>query len=458
VVDTAKLARHLVSRNEARDRKLSTLARLFRATRSPDHRALHDASATVDVLLALIGRATDLGVTSVQELASFTPRVPAAVRRQRHLADALPHAPGVYLFKDAAGHPLYIGVSADIRTRVRRYFTGSETRSRMTEMVVAAEEVTAIVCATSLEARVRELRMIADLKPRYNRRSRHPERAPWVKLTAEAFPRLSVVRTVLPDGGTYIGPFAMSAEARSAVEALQSSFRIRRCTRSLSRSPRTGATSCPVADLDLCEAPCLPDRSPEKYTTIVERLREVMTGDCRPVVRAGLDHIRRLSEQERFEEAATVRDRLLAFLRGAARTQRLQPLARSPELIAGARTPRGGWELICVRHGRLASTTVTSPGADPWPAARALRDSGEHVEPPVLPAPATHPEETELILRWLDRPEVRLVSWDGEWTAPLHGADAHRQRWDPQAGDGASTAPPAVEWDLTPAEYEGTGA
>jgi DNA polymerase III subunit epsilon len=81
VVDTAKLARHLVSREEARDRKLSTLARLFQSTGSPDHRALHDASATVDVLNALIGRARGRGVSTVGELASFTSRTAAVIRR-----------------------------------------------------------------------------------------------------------------------------------------------------------------------------------------------------------------------------------------------------------------------------------------------------------------------------------------------------------------------------------------
>ena len=63
-------------------------------------------------------------------------------------------------------------------------------------MVGLAESVRPIVCATALEAEVRELRLIAEHKPRYNRRSRFPERALWLKLTVEAFPRLSLVREV----------------------------------------------------------------------------------------------------------------------------------------------------------------------------------------------------------------------------------------------------------------------
>lgn len=74
-------------------------------------------------------------------------------------------------------------------------------------MVAAAQSVTAVECATALEAQVRELRLIAEHEPPFNRRSRRQSARPWVKLTAEAFPRLSIVTTVRPDGASYMGPF-----------------------------------------------------------------------------------------------------------------------------------------------------------------------------------------------------------------------------------------------------------
>ena len=108
-------------------------------------------------------------------------------------ADKLPNTPGVYIFRDAQGRALYIGTSRNVRTRVRSYFTASELRTRMAEMVSIAERIDVVPCAHSLEAEVRELRLIAEHKPRYNRRSRFPERAIWIKLTVEPFPRLSQV-------------------------------------------------------------------------------------------------------------------------------------------------------------------------------------------------------------------------------------------------------------------------
>ncbi len=429
VVDTVRLARHLVTADEAPNRKLATLARLFGSPTAPDHRALTDARATVHVLHALIERIGNLGVHSLEELRTYTSRVPASTRRKRHLAEALPHSPGVYLFRDEHDRVLYVGTSVDLRTRVRSYFTAAEQRSRMREMIALATSVTPVVCRTPLEARVRELRLIAEHTPRYNRRSRFPERVPWLKLTAEVFPRLSVVRQVRDDGGTYIGPFSSVAQAELAQAALQEAFPIRRCTGRLPRAPRPGASSCILAELGRCGAPCIGDQDADSYAEVTAAVRGAMRGSAETVVTAALARAESLAAQERFEEAATHRDRLLAFLHGAARSQRLAPLAAIPELIAGVRARVGGWELVLVRHGRLAGTTLTPPGADPRPAVEALRSTGEVVAPAPPPLPAAYPEETEQVLSWLEQPGVRIIEVDGTWDCPIHGAGRDRARF-----------------------------
>jgi len=424
VVDTAHLARQLVTKDEAPNRKLGTLAALFGATTTPDHRALHDARATVDVLHALLGRVGNLGVHTLEELTTFTSRVSAAQRRKRYLAEGLPSGPGVYLFKDGQGRVLYVGTARDIRRRVRTYFTASEHRTRMAEMVGIAESVTPVVCGTVLEAQVRELRLIAAHKPRYNRRSRHPERALWVKLTVEPFPRLSLVREVRGDGARYVGPFASRTAAESAVAAVHEVVPLRQCTRRL--SVRRHSPACVLAELNRCGAPCSGAQSVQDYAAVVARAAEVIGGDSRVVVAALRRRMKLLAAQERFEDAGAVRDRMLHLVRAAARAQRIAPLARSAEVVAAIRAEHGGWEVACIRYGRLAGTTTSPPGADPMPYIDALRASAEHVEAPPGPAPAASPEETETVLRWLEAPGVRIVSIQGEWTCPVHGAGAAR--------------------------------
>jgi len=431
VVDTAHLARQLVTRDEAPNRKLSTLAQLFGAATTPDHRALHDARATVDVLHALLARVGNLGVDTLEELTTFSSRVSSAQRRKRYLAEGLPSAPGVYLFKDRQGRVLYVGTSRDIRRRVRTYFTASEQRTRMAEMVGIAESVTPVVCHTTLEAEVRELRLIAEHKPRYNRRSRHPERALWVKLTVEAFPRLSIVREVRDDGTRYVGPFSSRLAAESAIAALHEVVPLRQCTKKL--SVRGRSADCALAQMGRCGAPCTGSQSVEDYAVVVAEAAAVLGGDSREVVSALHERMGLLAGQERFEDAGAVRDRMLHLVRAAARAQRLAPLAASPEVVAARRSAAGGWEVVCVRFGRLAGTTTSPRGADPMPYIAALTASAEIVAPGTGPLPAATPEETEKVLRWLEAPGVRIVSLEGEWTCPVHGAGAARARLEPLA-------------------------
>jgi DNA polymerase-3 subunit epsilon len=282
VLDTVRLARRVVLRDEAPNHKLSTLAILFGAAVTPDHRALSDARATVDVLHALLSRLAPLGITHLEDLATATDPVPADVRRKRHLADGLPDAPGVYMFRGPGQEILYVGTSGSIRTRVRSYFTAAEKRGRMTEMVRIAHAVTPVVCATTLEAQVRELRLIAEHSPRYNRRSRFPDRMPWVRLVDGPRPRLQVVREVHA-GQAHIGPFGSRATAQLAVDALHATF--------ADRSPGTR----PGAGLDAAG-----------YALV----RAAMLADPGPVVRAHATRIAGCVAQERFEDASAVRDRV----------------------------------------------------------------------------------------------------------------------------------------------------
>ncbi len=420
VIDTVTLARRVVASDEVANRRLSTLASHFRAGTVPDHRALHDARATVDVLHALLERVGNLGVRSLEELRSYTRDVPTSRRRKRVLADDLPDLPGVYVFVDEAGRPLYVGTSRNIRARARSYFTAAEQRSRMAEMVALAHRIQPIVCQTSLEARVQELRLLAEHKPPYNRRSTRPEASRWVKLTDERFPRLAVVHRVRDDGGRYAGPFSTRAAAEAAIAAVHEVLPLRQCTARLTGQPLDSA--CVLAELGRCGAPCVGRQSAAEYSLVSEAAARVLVGDARDVVRALSQRLRSLGEQQRFEDAAAVRDRMASLLRGAARAQRLAPLAATPELLAARRTDSGGWELVCVRHGRLAGTSVAPRGADPLPYVEALRATSEVPARPCAPAPAAHAAETELLLRWLER--ARLVDLDGQWTCPVGGAAA----------------------------------
>ncbi|GAA2627532.1 DEDD exonuclease domain-containing protein [Paractinoplanes durhamensis] len=421
VLDTAAVARRALTRDEVPNRKLSTLAQFFRSPVQPNHRALDDARATVDVLHGLIERLGSFKVHNLGDAIEFAKAVTPTQRRQRHLADGLPHVPGVYVFRAADDRPLYVGTSKDIATRVRSYFTASEKRARISEMLGAATRVEAVECAHSLEAEVRELRMIAAHSPPYNRRSKYPERVVWLKLTTEAWPRLSVVRKLADDGAAYLGPFSSRRTAELAAAGVYDALPLRQCSHAL--SVRTPTPACALAELGRCPAPCEHRITPEAYaSTAALPFRTAIHGDPEIVVAALMGRIDAMSEARRYEEAAVLRSRLIALLRATVRMQRLSAVTRLAEVVAARRDTVGGWEIVVVRHGRLAAAATSPPRQHPRPTLDAVRMTAETVLPGPGPVPAATAEETERILAWLEKPDTRLVETSGDWVSPVRGA------------------------------------
>jgi DNA polymerase-3 subunit epsilon len=134
-----------------------------------------------------------------------------------------------------------------------------------------------------------------------------------------------------------------------------------------------------------------------------------------------------LAAQERFEEAAELRNRLSAFVRGTARGQRIRSLAKVPHLIAALPLAPNEWEFIVVRHGKLAGTAKAN-----------VKNYKEVIESLKLTAdvvvdtgeilPASHHEEVEVLLRYLNQEGIRLVDIEGEWTLPTLGSGFARMK------------------------------
>ena len=447
VVDTVGLARQALLPGEVPNVKLHTLADHFHASTQPNHRALSDARATVDVLHGLLERVGNLGLLTVDDLKEFEHRVSPQRRAKRTWATDLPEAPGIYIFY--ARRPgqqrqvLYVGKATNIRRRVRTYFTSSETRPRMDEMVRVATGVEAVVCATELEAEVRELRTIAAHSPRYNRRSRRQDKVAWVKLTCDRYPRLSIVTSPGDDQATYWGPFSSRSAAQEACEVIYDSYPLRQCTMRIGR--KAAGAGCVLSELGKCLAPCQ-GIDPDGYHEVVEQVREALTTDLRPTVARVGQRIGQLSAQQRYEQADVLTARLRSYVATTQRFHRLVGFSRCRQIVAAQWVPgpsaNPGWQIHVIRYGRLAAAATAAPGQDPM----ATADQAIRLAESVLPSPHGLPscsvEEAERIAAWLERPGVRLMDIDGEWSMPLHsgidGADL------PRLALGTSSPAPAV--------------
>jgi DNA polymerase-3 subunit epsilon len=415
VVDTVTLARRCTTNEEAPNKKLSTLARVFGTEVTPNHRALEDARATAEIMHHMFERLAAWGITHREDLDALRNPVPPSIRRKAVLADAVPARPGAYAFRGPGDEVLYVGTSKNLRVRVKSYFTRGEQRRAIRDMLELAVRVESFPTATELEANVLEIRMIARHRPRFNRRSMRPERTPWVRLTDEAFPRLSIVRS-LTGGAAHLGPMRGAGDAKLAIEALHELGGVRTCTSRLPLVPRATARACLLADLGSCSAPCLHGEA-SGYAGVAAALRHAIVEDPSPVVAALAQRIAEFAERLEFERASELRDGVGALVAGAAEAQRLAALCRVT--IVAARRAGEAWEVAVSIRGRLAGTALVEGAAAVANAATRILANEEGADD----APLV--EEQQLIAAWLERPGTRLVSVDGEWAQPVAGAARH---------------------------------
>jgi DNA polymerase III epsilon subunit family exonuclease len=211
VVDTVGLARRLLGRQPA---NLAALSYRFATDARPCHRALPDAEATAEILLALIGMAQERGARTVADLVELAATRPRRVHRKRNLAFGAPQRPGVYLFRDANDQVLYVGRARDLRARLRSYFRSERQRPAVEAALGAVDRIEWRVLGSELEAALEELRLIRDLRPPANARSARPDRYVYLRRRGD-----SVVCSSQP---TELGPLKSRRRAQLAARGLQS--------------------------------------------------------------------------------------------------------------------------------------------------------------------------------------------------------------------------------------------
>jgi DNA polymerase-3 subunit epsilon len=385
-VCTLALARKVLHRGETRGHRLGELAAHLGSAVEPNHRALQDARATVDVLHALISRVGDCGVATLSELRAYDGRLTPEVRRRASLTDPLTTGPGVYVFRDGSGGALYVGSSGSVRRRARSYYSGGDSRSRMRTMVGLAASIESVACAHLLEAWTVEDRLIDSLQPPYNRRSRNPRRGWWLSPPTGRAIRGQVTRS--PDHPFALGPFRRADDARAAWQ-------------------------------DLLEAT---DSPPDQETWA-----GLVTGRDSTRLREVVGRVDALAADGAFERAARLRDRVAALVRILARQQELAATAGLAELVLAQPAPGRTWAVAVVRHGRLAASGIVPAGAAPLPVIDSLTAGATTVQPGPGPLCGATAAGIRHVHRWIDSAPTRIVSTAGSWTLPIDGA--HTLTW-----------------------------
>ena len=413
-VDTVGLARRLV-RSEVPNCKLGTLAEHLRLPHRPSHRALDDALATGDLLHLLIERAGGLGVTGLDDLLSLPKMAGHASAQKLRLTDSLPRSPGVYLFRNSVGDVLYVGKATNLRARVRSYFSADDRR-KIAPLLRETARIDHIVHPHPLSAAVHEIRLVHEHMPGYNRQLKDWGRYVYVKLTlGETFPRLSIVKDARDPVALHIGPLPSRATAQRVIDAIHTSVPLRRCAGRIGKRALREAP-CTASQLGVSMCPCAGGVDPDHYRTIVDRAVRGLTVEPDLLLQPLAERLATLAAEERFEEAADVRDRANALAGALARQRRFDQLRRAGHLDIDL-GPLGG---VSLDHGRL----VAAWGAGEIPRLGRTTSNDGRLLPhaaPITPVARELADELGCIASWLDRhaPEITLDHCDGVLTSML---------------------------------------
>ncbi|MDX6398858.1 MAG: polymerase subunit epsilon [Gaiellaceae bacterium] len=212
VVDTLWLARRLLAGRVSR-MGLASLSHFFGTAVRPSHRALPDAEATGEILLALIGLAQERGAATVAELVDLSAPRARRLAGKRSLVAAAPSRPGVYLFRDRNEEVLYVGRARDLRARLRSYFRTERQRPAVEAALGALERVEWRVLGSELEAGLEELRLLRELRPPANARGARPDRYVYLRRRGSGW-------CVTETPGLH-GPLTSRRRARAAARALE---------------------------------------------------------------------------------------------------------------------------------------------------------------------------------------------------------------------------------------------
>jgi excinuclease ABC subunit C len=272
--------------------------------------------------------------------------------------EELPTGPGVYLFKSRAGRILYIGKAQNLRSRVRSYVTGGDGRIRVPRLVARAADVDVVVTPNVKDALLLENELIKQHKPPFNVRLRDDKQYLALRLDeSEVWPRLAQVRRFRQDGAQYFGPFTSSVALHNTVSNLRKIFPLRSCRDAVFRDYARRGRPCIEYEMKRCAGPCCGLVAAASYQELVRGTALFLRGRSSELADQLRERMARASAEERFEEAAQLRDQLTAVERTVERQQIVAEHPVDRDVFGLAR--RGGdveVQVLTVREGRVVGT------------------------------------------------------------------------------------------------------
>lgn len=269
----------------------------------------------------------------------------------------VPTRPGVYLHKNSSGTIIYVGKAKNLRYRLRSYFQeGRIVDAKTKAMVTHIDDFDFLVVDTEDEAFILEDNLIKKHKPKYNILLRDDKTYPYIKVTNEEFPKIYPTRKVIKDGSKYFGPYADVPSMKMILRIIRSLFFVRSCNLKLTKQSieANKFKLCLDYYIHKCEGPCVGNVTREHYQENIKSAMHILQGRTKKLVQLLEERMLELSENEKFEQAAEIRDKLLSLQDFAAKQKIVSQDFKDKDVFGIARIEDSVCSVVfLVREGKV---------------------------------------------------------------------------------------------------------
>lgn len=218
--------------------------------------------------------------------------------------------PGVYVMRDKYGNVIYVGKAKNLKNRVSQYFRNSPKPSKVQAMVDNVDIFDYFITMSEMDALALESNLIKKYQPFYNILLKDGKQFPYIKIDMkEPFPKLEIVRKVKKDGCKYFGPYFAGIDVREIVKTINAAFKIRTCNLKITDNS-IAKRECLNYSLGLCSAPCTKKITQEEYKKEIDRVINFLNGNDEEIEEILNKKMQLAAENENFENAILLRDRL----------------------------------------------------------------------------------------------------------------------------------------------------
>ena len=227
---------------------------------------------------------------------------------------SLPQVPGVYIMRDKSDRVIYVGKAKKLKNRVSQYFVDTVSHTPKTRLMVSKiDHFDVIVAASEFEALVLECSLIKRYLPKYNILLKDDKGYPYVRLNLnDAYPRPEMVSRISDDGAEYFGPFGSRGVTQSIIDSILVALKLPNCSKQLPRDIGKGRP-CLNYHMNQCSGWCLSGRNPTEYREAILLVKQLLSGNFKPVSERIRNQMIEAAESLNFELAAMLRDRLNAI-------------------------------------------------------------------------------------------------------------------------------------------------